>query len=203
MNILIVLAHPRDNSLNAALAYRLADQLNKDHTVVLNDLYRDNFDPVLKENELLDINYFSDDIQDYCNDLMAADCLIIVHPNWWGAPPAMMKGWIDRVIRLNVGYGFNDNGEGEPVKLLNLKYFFVFNTSNTLQERETSVFRDPLENIWKNCIADFLGSPHFLRKTFSIVVTSTQREREAWINGCCNQVIKTLLSFNSNGGNNL
>src|SRR5882757_4620029 len=139
MNILIVLAHPRDNSLNAALAYRLADQLNKDHTVVLNDLYRDNFDPVLKENELLDINYFSDDIQGYCNNLKAADCLIIVHPNWWGAPPAIMKGWIDRVIRLNVGYGFNDNGEGEPVRLLKLTYFFVFNTSNTLQERETSV----------------------------------------------------------------
>ncbi len=192
MNILIVFAHPRSTSLNAALAYHLVEQLSKNHTVTLNDLYRDNFDPVLKENELLDINYFSWDIRDYCDALIAADCLIIIHPNWWGAPPAMMKGWIDRVIRLNVGYGFSDAGEGEPVKLLRLKNFFVFNTSNTSNERELSVFQDPLENIWKNCIAGFLGTPHFFRSVFRIVVTSNEEERSAWIHDCCNMVERSL-----------
>jgi NAD(P)H dehydrogenase (quinone) len=192
MNILIVLAHPRKDSLNGALAYHLANRLIGNHTVVLQDLYKDNFDPLLKENELLDINYFSEDIQGYCNALIAADCLIIIHPNWWGAPPAMMKGWIDRVIRLNVGYGFDDNGEGEPVKLLKLKYFFVFNTSNTPTEREETVFHDPLQNIWKNCICDFLGSPHFERRMFNVVVTSTEQERIAWLETCY-KLIKTSI----------
>ena len=182
MNILIVLAHPKEDSLNGALAYHLAAKLADSHQVVLQDLYRDGFDPLLKENELLDINYFSDDIKPYCDALIAADCLIIIHPNWWGAPPAMMKGWIDRVIRLNVGYGFNDQGEGEPFPLLKLKHFFVFNTSNTPNEREQNVFHDPLENIWKNCIADFLSAPHFERRMFNVVVTSTDQERAAWLN---------------------
>ncbi|NIJ52637.1 NAD(P)H-dependent oxidoreductase [Dyadobacter arcticus] len=181
MNILIVLAHPKKESLNAALAYYLAKQLNEKHEVVLQDLYREGFDPILKENELLDINYFSEDIRPYCDALLAADILIVIHPNWWGSPPAMMKGWIDRVIRLNVGYGFNDKGEGEPVKLLKLKHFFVFNTSNTPEEREQNVFHDPLENIWKYCIAGFLGSDHFERRMFNMVVTSTENERSGWL----------------------
>jgi putative NADPH-quinone reductase len=198
MNILLVLAHPRADSLNTGLAHYLQERLSHDHTVVVNNLYEDKFDPILKENELLDINHLSDDIRPYCDSLMAADCLIIIHPNWWGAPPAMMKGWIDRVIRLNVGYGFNDRGEGEPVKLLKLKSFFVFNTSNTPPEREVTVFQDPLENIWKNCIADFLGTPHFERDMFSVVVTSTEQERAHWIKHCYEKVLKRLL-FVDNG----
>ncbi len=192
MNIVIVLAHPRKESLNGALAYHLAGQLKGKHTVILQDLYRDGFDPLLKENELLDINYFSDDIKLYCEAIKAADCLIIIHPNWWGAPPAMMKGWIDRVIRLNVGYGFNDKGEGEPIPLLKLKHFFVFNTSNTPDEREQTVFHDPLENIWKNCIAGFLCTPHFERRMFNVVVTSTDRERAAWLNSSLQLVTNTI-----------
>lgn len=147
MNVLVVLAHPRSESLSHGLCKQIVKILQPFHTVTIHDLYRDSFDPILKENELLDINYFSDDILPYCHALQAADCLIIIHPNWWGAPPAILKGWIDRVIRLNVGYGFNDNGEGDPVKLLKLRYFFVFNTSNTNTEREMAVFHDPLENI--------------------------------------------------------
>jgi putative NADPH-quinone reductase len=111
----------------------------------------------------------------------------------------MMKGWIDRVIRLNVGYGFNDRGEGEPVRLLKLKSFFVFNTSNTPPEREVAVFHDPLENIWKKCIADFLGTPHFERDMFSVVVTSTEQEREQWIKHCHEKVMKRLLLVDNPG----
>jgi len=196
MNILIVLAHPRRSSLNAALARYLSERFNKDHIVTLNDLYANNFDPVLKENELLDENYFSDDIRPYCEALVAADILIIIHPNWWGSPPAMMKGWIDRVIRLNVGYGFSDRGEGEPIKLLKLKSLFVFNTSNTSTQREQSVFHDPLQNIWKFCISDFLGTPHFERDMFNIVVTSTEEERQLWIERCYEKVLKRVNAPN-------
>ena len=194
MNILIVLAHPRPTSLNASLAGQLAAELGRRHSVVLTDLYRENFDPVLKENELLDINYIADDIRPYCDALIKAGCLIFIHPNWWGAPPAILKGWVDRVIRLNVGYGFNDAGQGEPIKLLNIKHFFVFNTSNTPPARELAVFGDPLENIWKNCIADFLGTAHFERQMFSTVAGSTTEQRDSWIKECCGIVQNALGS---------
>ena len=46
MNILIVLAHPKKDSLNSALAYHLAANLGSNHKVNLQDLYRDGFDPL-------------------------------------------------------------------------------------------------------------------------------------------------------------
>ena len=48
---------------------------------------------------------------------MRADGIIAIHPNWWGQPPAMLKGWIDRVLRPDVACKFleGDGGEGTEV----------------------------------------------------------------------------------------
>jgi len=45
-----------------------------------------------------------------------ADGIVFVHPDWWGMPPAILKGWIDRVLRSGVTYQFleGDDGEGIP-----------------------------------------------------------------------------------------
>jgi NAD(P)H dehydrogenase (quinone) len=109
--------------------------------------------------------------------------MIIVHPNWWGQPPAILKGWIDRVIRPGVAYEFleGDNGEGVPAGLLRAKAALVFNTSNTKAERETNVFGDPLEALWKNCIFGLCGVSTFHREMFRVVVTSTKAERCEWL----------------------
>jgi len=194
MNLLILLAHPRQGSLNHSLAERLKDNLSHGHTIFFHDLYAERFDPLLKENELLDKNEFSEDVLPYCRELQIADAVIIIHPNWWGQPPAILKGWIDRVIRLGVGYGFEDNGEGAPVKLLAIRNFFVFNTSNTSEEREHTVFHDPLEYIWKECIAGFLQAEKFDRSVFRIVITSTPEEREQWVRDSLELVNQRLSS---------
>lgn len=112
-----------------------------------------------------------------------AEGIIIIHPNWWGQPPAILKGWIDRVIRPGVAYEFreNDKGEGVPRGLLRAKAALVFNTSNTETEREQKVFGDPLEAIWKNCIFDLCGVTNFYRRMFNIVVTSTEEQRKEWL----------------------
>jgi hypothetical protein len=57
----------------------------------------------------------------------------------------------------------------------------VYNTSNTGAERETEVFADPLETIWKNCIFGLCGVTNFYRRMFSTVVTSTATERQHWL----------------------
>ena len=95
----------------------------------------------------------------HCEEIASADGIIIVHPNWSGMPPAILKGWIDRVLRMEVAYRFvaNDQGEGVPVGLLQAKVAMVFNTTNTPDERERKVFGDPLETLWKNCVSDLCG----------------------------------------------
>ena len=106
-----------------------------------------------------------------------------MHPNWWGQPPAILKGWVDRVIRPGVAYQFleGDSGEGVPCGLLAARTAVVFNTSNTDADREKTVFGDPLETIWKNCIFGLCGVREFQRQTYSVLVTSTPQERASWL----------------------
>jgi putative NADPH-quinone reductase len=98
-------------------------------------------------------------------------------------PPAILKGWIDRVLRMEVAYHFvaNDLGGGMPVGLLRAKAAIVFNTANTPDERERKVFGDPLETLWKNCVFDLCGVRTVHRQTFAVVVTSTPQQRTAWL----------------------
>ena len=101
-----------------------------------------------------------------------------------GQPPAILKGWIDRVLRCGIAFEFVecDSGEGIPKGLLKAKAAIVFNTSNTESKREMEVFGDPLETIWKNCIFGFCGVSNFHRRNFNIIVTSTEIQRREWLN---------------------
>lgn len=110
-------------------------------------------------------------MQEHCNDLVNCDGIIIVHSNWWGQPSAIMKSLIDRVIRPEIADEFEDgdNGEGIPVGLLKAKIGIVLNTSNTSEYRETNIFKDPFETIWKNCIFDFCGVKQFDRKCLELL----------------------------------
>ena len=123
------------------------------------------------------------DVKTHCEEVRSADGIVIIHPNWWGQPPAVLKGWIDRVIRPGVAYEFleGDSGEGIPRGLLTAKAAIVFNTSNTGAEREEQTFGDPLETIWRNCVFGLCGVNAFYRRTFRVVVTSTESERQQWL----------------------
>lgn len=184
MNILVVLGHPYAGSLNHALAAAVCDGLRSlRHHVVFHDLYAEAFDPVLPQAEIPDDGVVSETIQCHCEELGAADGIVIVHPNWWGQPPAVLKGWVDRVFRPYVAYRFDegDGGEGVPIGLLKAKAAVVINTSNTPEAREHAVFGDPLEALWKRCIFDLCGVRAFYRKTFRVVITSTADQRRQWI----------------------
>ena len=184
MAITLILAHPDPDSLNHALAATAADELRRlGHAVNFHDLHAEGFDPALPAAELRRGAALPPAVQRHCDELAAADGVVIVHPNWWGQPPAILKGWIDRVVRPGVAYDFleGDNGEGVPLGLLKAKAALVLNTSNTASLRERKVFGDPLELIWRNCVFSLCGVPRFRRRTFNTVVTSTLAERQAWL----------------------
>ncbi len=184
MKILIVLAHPDRNSFNHAIAVAARRVLERNgHEVVFQDLYEMQFDPVLSSTEIPKAADLDQPLRRSCDEAAAAEGIIIVHPNWWGQPPAILKGWIDRVLRPGVAYEFleSDAGEGVPRGLLKARTALVFNTSNTAVEREMNVFGDPLEAIWKKCVFDLCGVRDFHRRMFGIVVTSTEAQRRAWL----------------------
>jgi NAD(P)H dehydrogenase (quinone) len=184
VKILVLLGHPDPTSFNHALARACRRALEEmGHTVVFHDLYAERFDPCLPAGEIPKNAALDAQIARHCAELVAADGIVIIHPNWWGMPPAVLKGWIDRAVRPGVAYEFEegDGGEGVPRGLLRARAAVVLNTSNTLPEREVSAFGDPLELIWRRCVFDLCGVKDVRRRTFSVVVTSTQEKRQEWL----------------------
>ena len=177
MNISVILAHPDPASFNHAIAAAAATAARRNgHTVHLHDLCAEGFDPLLPAAEIPRDAALPELVALHCREIAAADGIVIVHPNWWGQPPAILKGWVDRVIRPDVAYRFDvdDSGEGVPVGLLQAKAALVFNTSNTPGQREREVFGDPLETIWKNCVFALCGVPEFYRRMFGVVAITSK-----------------------------
>lgn len=179
MQVLVVLGHPRQGSFCHAIATTAVETLREaGHAVMYHDLYAEGFDPLLPADQIPRDAELPPEISRQCEELRRADGYVIVHPNWWGQPPAILKGWVDRVVRQGVAYDFTAEG----VKgLLAGKRALVFTTSNTPRDDELRLFGDPLENLWKNCIFGFCGVTTFRRRNFEPIITSTHEQRVAWL----------------------
>ncbi|MFH1033116.1 MAG: NAD(P)H-dependent oxidoreductase [Pseudomonadota bacterium] len=184
MLISLILAHPNPASFNAALAQAARQALlDLGHQVNFHDLYAEGFKPLLPASEFSRRAELPPWLRQHCQELAAAWGLVVVHPNWWGMPPAMLVGWLDRVLRPGMAYEFleGDSGEGVPRGLLRVATALVLNTSNTEQEREREVFGDPLERIWRDCVCGLCGVGRLERRTLGVIATSTPDQRAAWL----------------------
>lgn len=179
MNISIILAHPSPGSFNHAMAATAADTIRQNgHGVILHDLYEESFDSLMTAAEIARDAKLDETVTQHCQEIASADGIIIVHPNWWAMPPAILKGWLDRVLRPEVAYRFV---AGKSVGLLKAQAALVFNTSNTPLELERSLYDDPLETLWKKCVFPLCGVPRCERHLFSAVITSTTEQRQRWL----------------------
>ena len=184
MSASVILGHPNPQSFNHAIARTVVQTLRENgHPVSVHDLYAESFDPLLQQDEIAAESPGDALIVQHCAEIARAEGIIIIHPNWWGQPPAILKGWVDRVLRAGVAFRFleGDGGEGVPEGLLRARAALVFNTANTPRERELRVFGDPLETLWKNCILNLCGVSTFHRRMFEVIVTSTPAQRAAWL----------------------
>jgi NAD(P)H dehydrogenase (quinone) len=103
----VILAHPDADSFNASAARTWCEAVEaQGHQAVLRDLYRLGFDPVLKSNEQPRPDRFtmSNDVAAELAAIDKADALVLVYPVWFGAPPAILKGYIDRVLGAGFSY---------------------------------------------------------------------------------------------------
>lgn len=122
-NVLIVVAHPEPRSFNHAVANAMKDGLRQTgHEVTISDLAAEGFRADIGRHDVtqatnLDLFHiqteqthaartatFAPDIAREQARVAQADCLILQFPLWWGGPPALMKGWIDRVLSYGFAY---------------------------------------------------------------------------------------------------
>lgn len=190
MNVLSLLAHPRSTSFCHAVSERARTALAaQGHELTHHDLYADGFEPRLAADEAWSIGDSVEQtlaksadplLQQYRQDVARADCLLVVHPNWWGKPPAILCGWIDRVLVPGVAYRL-ERADGRPQGLLRAHQALIFNTSDTPEERERTDFGDPLELIWGRCVLPFCGVGRYQRVVFRPVVDSSPDQRAQWL----------------------
>ena len=181
-DINVILAHPYTHSLNAAIAATVVSTLEKNgYGVHFHALYQEDFNPLISGEELAAGKSNDLLLRQHPEEISRTHGIIIVHPNWWGQPPAILKGWMERVLRENIAYTppADGNGGGLPIGQLPVKAALVFNTSNTPAWREQDVFGDPLGRIWKDCIFAFCGVHTFDRLMFRVVTDSDEANTAA------------------------
>jgi len=113
MRVLLVHAHPVEDSYNNALRARILAALAPRHTVDLLDLYAEGFNPVMSREERLgyhDIPANIAPVRPYVERLMAAEALVFCYPAWSFGPPAILKGWLDRVMLPGVSFHIHPDG---------------------------------------------------------------------------------------------
>jgi len=135
MHVLLVLAHPLPESFAAAMAATAKAALEENgHSVDLMDLYREAFDPRLKESErrgYFDVPFNAAAAQTEIDRLKAADALILVFPQWWFNFPAVLKGFFDRVFAPGVAFLHDLDGGRIRPGLTRLRHVRVFTTTGS------------------------------------------------------------------------
>lgn len=119
MKVLVVLAHPNADSFNHAVAQRACATLSAaGHDAELLDLYAAGVRAAMSPAERT--AYHSDQplldplIATHVELLRAAEALVFVYPTWWSSLPAILKGWLERVMVPGVAFVFNEEGKVRP-----------------------------------------------------------------------------------------
>ncbi|MFD8082918.1 NAD(P)H-dependent oxidoreductase [Kitasatospora sp. NPDC059722] len=181
----VYLAHPRPGSFNHALHDAVVAELRgRGCDVRAHDLYAEGFPALLTAEETGTVNA-ADAPADpqlalHRAEVATLDALVLIHPNWWGMPPAVLTGWVQRVLAPGVAYKLG-TADGEPAGLLRAGRALVLNTSDTPEERERTEFGDPLQRIWAACVLPYVGVTDVRRTVFRTVTDAQATTRAAWL----------------------
>lgn len=213
MNALVIVAQPKKPSFNSAIAEEIARALKSQGYggTELIDLYADGFDPVMPSEELPRKFSFDEKTLNYQEKILGADRVVFVYPDWWGGPPAILKGFLDRVFRPGIAYGFReaDFRDADAPGLFGDKRFDVFVTTDAQAPAggRASASRSPVASapsgtpstgaptvvdaaefwppaqVWKRNVLEFCGVTRAEVQVFWNLRRSTYAERKAWLEG--------------------
>ena len=153
----IIACHPDEDSFTLAIANRYGQAVGKyGHPVILRDLYRLGFDPVLKHAER-EGEPAADVVAEW-EALGEVDVFVLVYPIWFGAPPAMLKGYIDRVF--GAGRTRGAAHEGAKSSILQGKHLVSLTLSGSMRAwlDEKGVLGS-LRNLFDRYLGEVFGLP--------------------------------------------
>ncbi|HCM26217.1 MAG TPA: NAD(P)H dehydrogenase [Treponema sp.] len=183
MKATIILAQPKREGFNRAIALSARSSLASDTEdgAKFLDLYADGYDPVLSAEELVRKISLDDTTLRYQDALMEADRIVFVHPDWWGGPPAVLKGFLDRTLRPGIAYGQreNDFNEEAGAGLFVGKRADVFITTDARKPDNEGEWAPA--TVWKRHVLGYCGFSDIRVHVFWGLRDSGYAARKAWL----------------------
>lgn len=176
MRVMVIVDHPWDQSFTHALAETAADALREaGHEVDWLDLHKEDFDPVLRVDELAVYSkgqYLDPKVGDYQQRVKQAQHIIFVFPVWWEVMPAMLKGWLDKVFLP--GWAFQES-DAAPL----LTHITGATAITTMGAPEITF--NSVENALLRGTMGFVGVRQFRYINFLNVGNASDEQRAAWL----------------------
>ena len=194
MKILVVFCHPSSSSFGASIFKLTCQTLKKlGHKVRTHDLYKENFDPVLSDEQWQN---YSNKIEALINEnathvrnLKWCEGLIVIYPTWYYGPPAMLKGWLEKIWLPGVTFEISDEKFKLPVsKLRHIRLFMGVTTSGS-PWWWLKLIKDPGRNLWSRGLKVLFSKKCkvFWKQLYDIN-NSTENDRQKFLS----QIEKTL-----------
>ena len=185
MNTLILYCHPWEGSYNFAILKSITKGLEKRKvSYEILDLVLDGFNPVMTEADLAEYRkgaFVDPKVGEYQEKLMRAVEIIIITPIWWGMPPAILKGFFDKVFLPHWAYETTDSGLLQG-KLTHIKKATVISTMNSPQFYYNILLKSPLKNSMILGTLKSCGVQNIKWISFPNVLKQKQEIREKWLN---------------------
>lgn len=196
LDVLVVVAHPRRDSLGAALASAVVSAARGECArTTSHDLYADGFDPRLHGSELVGTAFADRLAERYAGELVTADAVIVVHPVWFFGPPAVLKGWVERVVRE--GVAFDVDSKGAVTGRLRAREALVITTGNAGDATEAAL-GDPVTRFWQDVVFSPAGVAATQRLALAPVRDSTAEGRADWLRratGAAAEVVARVRAY--------
>jgi NAD(P)H dehydrogenase (quinone) len=158
MKYLIIFAHPNSASFSSSLVKALSEHLaNKGNEVKIRNLYEIGFNTVLSADDFSSFadNQTPEDIAVEQGYVKWAEHIIFAFPVWWGGMPAIMKGYIDRVLVEGFAYEYVDEGSSGNGLLSHLKGSMICTTGLSSEDFKDS--ENAMKVIAEKTIFGFTG----------------------------------------------
>jgi NAD(P)H dehydrogenase (quinone) len=142
MRVLVVYAHPEEQSFVGGLHVRVCERLQaRGHEIDDLDLYAEHFDPAMSRytyDHYLDTTANRTEVVAYVERLLSAEALVLVFPVWHDGLPAILKGFIDRVFLPGVIFKIDENHVFRP-SLYNIQRLTAVATYGASRNRTSHV----------------------------------------------------------------
>ncbi|WP_423147697.1 NAD(P)H-dependent oxidoreductase [Rubrolithibacter danxiaensis] len=185
MRVAIIFSHPYEKSYCNAILEAVTKGLeNGQHTVDLMHLDNDGFNPVMSKADLkafVDHQPVDPQVIDYNKRLEKADHIIVIFPIWWDLMPAMIKGFVDRVLSPGVVYDHHPRGFGLVPLLKNLKGVTMITTMNKPQIMYSVLIGNLIKKAMLKSVFKTMGYKNLKWISFAFVKSVSQEKRVKWL----------------------